>query len=370
MHGEDALGDVTGAVRAETGLTPDLVPAWDAVMAGNGYYHSSDWLSRTQAGGVYYVHAGTAAGLGAAASIHLPARSHNALMLPSERLREASAVGPEDLRHRRWLEVDVDEAVFVFGRSLAPSAVGFARDAACDRTAFLDGCLSAAEDLAVEHGRPALVALGVPRGGALHDDLDRRGFYGVPGLAHYRLPTAGLSGFEDYLGRLSSGRRSSIRRERRGIAALSYDEGLLAPEHAELFAPLLATTAAKYGPGEDLAAVAQRLRAQAGSAPRCRYVAAYDRHDDRCVGVILFFTWGDVVYATEVGVAADQPTVYFELTYYRLVEIACRERHLAIDYSVGSGSTKVSRGCVETPTVTTFRAVTRSGMPVGGRRQG
>jgi hypothetical protein len=360
MHGKDALGDageVTDSVHAETELPPDLVPAWDAVMAGNGYYHSSQWLSRTRAGGVYYVHVGTAAVLSATATIHLPARSRNALMLPSERLREAAAGEPDDLRPRRWLEVDVDEAVFVFGRSLAPSAVGFAPDPACDRSSFLDGCLAAAGNLAREHGRPALVALGVPRGGALHEYLDRRGFYGVPGLAHYRLSTAGLSSFEDYLGRLSSNRRSSIRRERRSLAALSFEEGILAPEHAELFAPLLATTATKYGPGENLAGVAQRLRDTAKAAPQCRYVAAYDPHHDCCVGVILFFTWADVVYATEVGVAADQPTVYFELTYYRLVEIACRERHTAIDYSVGSGSTKVSRGCVETPTVTMFRAV-------------
>jgi predicted N-acyltransferase len=152
--------------------------------------------------------------------------------------------------------------------------------------------------------------------------------------------------FEGYLAQFTSHRRVSARKEieafdRAGISVAVHDADVLGPRLAELEL----RWRAKYGRAADLddtVAGYESLRENIGDA--LRVVVA--SRDDEPIGFVVFLEDPDAWWARFGGFDySDKKTyLYFNLAFYRPVQLAIERGVGAIGYSMGSYEAKHTRG--------------------------
>lgn len=157
------------------------------------------------------------------------------------------------------------------------------------------------------------------------------------------------TGFSDYLGQLSSGRRAAIRAERKRFAAAGYGvSGRPLSASVDDIARLGVETIKKYGSALDVETARRMTAAQAEVLDDVSVVWTCTLAD-RAVGVALLMDHDDTSYLrmagfdyAKVGDAAE----YFELAFYRPIERAYSLGMTNVSLGVSSYQAKTLRGAV------------------------
>lgn len=217
--------------------------------------------------------------------------------------------------------------------------------------AAVAGLLAGAEDLARDLGLRSITFLYTdPQDTLLRELLVGSGYAEFGPTHHVAVLTVKGSSFADYLSGFGKRRRDSIRWERRKIAEagvrIAVEE--LTEELGEQMRPLEAQLFKRYGHRDYPAQVMRYLH---GSVARdyqgdTRVITA--RSEGVLRGYASFIQCEDVLYSRDTGYdyewKKDLP-LYFEVLFYSAIELAMRSGIREICYSVGSESTKASRGC-------------------------
>ncbi|MBV1850726.1 GNAT family N-acetyltransferase [Catellatospora tritici] len=254
-------------------------------------------------------------------------------------------------------EVGGDPATLLPSLALGGRHIGHTRvlhdgtDPAGDTRLLLD----AAADLARESG---CVSLALPyldeTDHGLESALAARGWRSCVVGRYHRLAVP-ADGFSGWLAGLTSKRRNSVAAERRRVAAAGVRiarttvaglPDLVAA--ARLEAGLLG----RYGiewPVERAASILSLVGGQFGDD--AIVLAAYA--GDALVGFTLVLAYGDQWYARQAGFdysfqRTHRAPLYFELCYYRMLELAADAGIRTIHYGLGSEDAKMWRGCVST----------------------
>jgi hypothetical protein len=155
--------------------------------------------------------------------------------------------------------------------------------------------------------------------------------------------------FEGYLRRLTAGRRSAVRKERRRFA----ENGLILerceiPPVIDVVSELQAQLQRKHGHDYDPAAQRRAFEAIV------EFLAEYARlfavlKDGRIGGFCLYYLYEDVAYPKMVGFDEDflgrGSFAYFNATYYTLIEDAAIQGLKRIEFGSHAYDIKLTRGC-------------------------
>jgi predicted N-acyltransferase len=167
----------------------------------------------------------------------------------------------------------------------------------------------------------------------------------------YHWENRGYRGFDDFLAALSHGKRKSIRKERRDVAAqgievVALSGDALKPEHWDKFFEFYhATSDRKWGSPYLTRDFFTRLHATMAD----RVVLMMARKDERWVAGALNLVGGDTIYGRNWGSYGDFRFLHFETCYYRAIDVAI-ERGLARVEAGAQGEHKVQRGYLPEPT--------------------
>ncbi len=164
----------------------------------------------------------------------------------------------------------------------------------------------------------------------------------------YHWLNAGYPTFDDFLGALSSGRRKTIRRERREavadleIHALTGDD--LREEHWDaFFAFYMDTGARKWGRPY----LNRLFFSLLGERMADRVLLLLARRSGRWIAGALNLIGGDCLYGRNWGCIEDVPFLHFELCYYQAIEWAI-DHGLARVEAGAQGQHKIARGYLPT----------------------
>jgi predicted N-acyltransferase len=165
----------------------------------------------------------------------------------------------------------------------------------------------------------------------------------------YWWTNAGYRTFDDFLGALSSGRRKTIRRERREAQAeveiVALTGGDLREEHWDaFFAFYMDTGSRKWGRPYLNRAFFSLL----GERMADRVLLILARRNSRWIAGALNLIGGDALYGRNWGALEDVPFLHFELCYYQAIEHAIA-RGLARVEAGAQGEHKIARGYLPSP---------------------
>lgn len=150
----------------------------------------------------------------------------------------------------------------------------------------------------------------------------------------YHWLNAGYSNFEDFLAALSSGRRKTIRRERREAAAdldiVRLTGSDLTEEHWDAFFGFYMDTGSRKWGAPYLN---RRFFALLGERMADRVLLVMARRRGRWIAGALNLIGGDCLYGRNWGCVEEVPFLHFELCYYQ-----------AIDHAIGAGLARVEAG--------------------------
>jgi predicted N-acyltransferase len=150
----------------------------------------------------------------------------------------------------------------------------------------------------------------------------------------YHWYNAGYGSFDDFLAQLSSGRRKTIRRERRdaraGLEILGLTGSDLREEHWDAFFRFYQDTGARKWGSPYLN---RRFFSLIGERMPERILLLMARRGGRWIAGALNFIGGDCLYGRNWGAVEDVPFLHFELCYYS-----------AIDYAIAHGLARVEAG--------------------------
>lgn len=170
----------------------------------------------------------------------------------------------------------------------------------------------------------------------------------------YHWENRGYASFDDFLGTLRSGKRKSIRKERREVAesgvrlhTLTGDE--LKPEHWDAFHRFYMETADRKWGGGYLNRAFFRLLGET-MADRVALVMCEDKGE--WVAGALNLIGGDALYGRNWGSDGSYRFLHFEACYYRALDFAI-ERGLKRVEAGAQGEHKIQRGYLP---VTTYSA--------------
>lgn len=154
----------------------------------------------------------------------------------------------------------------------------------------------------------------------------------------------GYKTFDDFLGDLSSGRRKSIRRERReaqdGLDIRILTGADIRPEHWDaFFAFYMDTGARKWGQPY----LTRDFFTRIGQTMAERIVLVLAFEDGQPVAGALNFLGTDTLYGRQWGTLVDKPFLHFELCYYQAIQFAI-ERGLSRVEAGAQGEHKLARG--------------------------
>jgi predicted N-acyltransferase len=145
----------------------------------------------------------------------------------------------------------------------------------------------------------------------------------------------GYASFEDFLGRLSSRKRKSIRKERRaalegGIEIRTLVGSEITAAHWDAFHRFyLATVDRKWGDAYLTREFFELLPQRLGD----RIVLVVAERDGRTIAAALNLRGTDTLYGRNWGADGDYPFLHFEACYYR-----------AIDFAIAHGLARVEAG--------------------------
>ncbi len=205
------------------------------------------------------------------------------------------------------------------------------------RTALLDSALTLA-------GRFGASTLGVN-----FPTEDEWRFMGDRGMLlrqnqQYHWFNAGYASFDDFLAALSSGRRKTIRRERReaaaGIDIVRLTGADLTEEHWDAFlAFYMDTGSRKWGQPY----LNRRFFSLLGERMADKVLLIMARRGGTWIAGALNLIGGDCLYGRNWGCVEDVPFLHFELCYYQAIESAI-ELGLARVEAGAQGPHKIARG--------------------------
>jgi predicted N-acyltransferase len=160
----------------------------------------------------------------------------------------------------------------------------------------------------------------------------------------YHWLNAGYRTFDDFLTALSSGRRKTIRRERRDAAAgleiVRLSGADLREEHWDaFFAFYMDTGARKWGTPY----LNRRFFSLLGERMGSQVLLVLARRDGRWIAGALNLIGPDCLYGRNWGCLEDVPFLHFELCYYQAIEFAI-ETGLARVEAGAQGQHKIARG--------------------------
>lgn len=214
------------------------------------------------------------------------------------------------------------------------------------RGAAQDGLLAAAVGLC-----------GKTRASSLHITFPHRAEwerFGQAGLLlrqdqQYHWSNLGYATFEDFLGALSSGRRKTIRRERRdaqaGLEILALTGADLREEHWDaFFAFYLDTGGRKWGRPY----LNRRFFSLLGERLSERVLLIMAKRGGRWIAGALNLMGDDALFGRNWGCIEDVPFLHFELCYYRAIEEAI-QRGLTRVEAGAQGQHKIARGYLPAP---------------------
>ena len=150
----------------------------------------------------------------------------------------------------------------------------------------------------------------------------------------YHWLNAGYATFDDFLGALSSGRRKTIRRERRdataGLQIVRLTGRDLTEDHWDaFFAFYMDTGSRKWGQPY----LNRRFFSLLGERMADRVLLIMARRGERWIAGALNLIGADCLYGRNWGCLEDVPFLHFELCYYQ-----------AIEHAIGAGLARVEAG--------------------------
>jgi len=159
----------------------------------------------------------------------------------------------------------------------------------------------------------------------------------------------GYRDFEDFLSALSSGRRKTIRRERReaqsGLEILRLTGDDLTEAHWDaFFAFYMDTGSRKWGRPY----LTRRFFSLLGERMADRVLLVMARRGGRFIAGALNLIGDDCLFGRNWGCVEEAPFLHFELCYYQAIEWAI-ERGLARVEAGAQGEHKIARGYLPTP---------------------
>jgi predicted N-acyltransferase len=165
----------------------------------------------------------------------------------------------------------------------------------------------------------------------------------------YHWVNHGYGAFEDFLSALSSGRRKTIRRERRDAQAGLEIVCLTGPELTEehwdaFFAFYMDTGSRKWGRPY----LNRRFFSLLQERMADRVLLVMARRGGRWIAGALNLIGGDCLYGRNWGCLEDVPFLHFELCYYQAIEWAIG-RGLARVEAGAQGQHKIARGYLPAP---------------------
>ena len=165
----------------------------------------------------------------------------------------------------------------------------------------------------------------------------------------YHWENAGYADFDAFLAALSSGRRKTIRRERRDAQAaveiLPLTGADLTEEHWDAFHGFYMDTGSRKWGRPYLNRLFFSLL---GERMADRVLLVMARREGRWVAGALNLIGGDCLYGRNWGCVEDIPFLHFELCYYQAIEWAIG-RGLARVEAGAQGQHKIARGYLPSP---------------------
>jgi len=165
----------------------------------------------------------------------------------------------------------------------------------------------------------------------------------------YHWHNANYSSFDDFLAALSSGRRKTIRRERRDALAQVEVVGLtgadLTEDHWDAFFRFYMDTGARKWGRPYLNRLFFSLL---GERMADRVLLLMARRNGRWIAGALNLIGADCLFGRNWGCVEDVPFLHFELCYYQAIEHAIR-LGLARVEAGAQGQHKIARGYLPTP---------------------
>ena len=159
----------------------------------------------------------------------------------------------------------------------------------------------------------------------------------------------GYASFEDFLAALSSGRRKTIRRERRdaqaGLEILALTGSDIGEEHWDAFFGFYMDTGGRKWGRPYLNRLFFSL---IGERMADKILLIMARRDDRWIAGALNLIGADALYGRNWGCVEDVPFLHFELCYYRAIEEAIA-RGLKRVEAGAQGQHKIARGYLPSP---------------------
>jgi predicted N-acyltransferase len=160
----------------------------------------------------------------------------------------------------------------------------------------------------------------------------------------YHWLNAGYASFDDFLGALSSGRRKTIRRERRdavaGLEVLALTGADLTEEHWDAFYQFYMDTGARKWGRPYLNRLFFSLL---GERMADRVLLILARRGGQWIAGALNLIGGDCLFGRNWGCVEDVPFLHFELCYYQAIEWAI-DHGLARVEAGAQGQHKIARG--------------------------
>ncbi len=173
--------------------------------------------------------------------------------------------------------------------------------------------------------------------------LGRRGLLQRQNQQYHWL-NASYGCFEDFLASLSSGRRKTIRRERREAAAgmeiTRLTGAQLAEEHWDAFFQFYMDTGSrKWGQPY----LNRRFFSLLGERMADRVLLVMAKRGGRWIAGALNFIGSDCLFGRNWGCLVDVPFLHFELCYYQAIEWAIEHRFARVEAGA-QGQHKIARG--------------------------
>ena len=165
----------------------------------------------------------------------------------------------------------------------------------------------------------------------------------------YHWHNAGFQTFDDFLAALSSGRRKTIRRERRdagvGLEILALSGTEITEEHWDAFFGFYMDTGSrKWGRPY----LNRRFFSLLGERMADRVLLILARRGGRWIAGALNLIGDDCLYGRNWGCVEDVPFLHFELCYYQAIEQAIA-RGLPRVEAGAQGEHKIARGYLPAP---------------------
>ena len=184
----------------------------------------------------------------------------------------------------------------------------------------------------------------IPENEPLENNNDKNGWIRREGL-QFHWHNRGYDDFADFLDRLTSRKRKSLRRERKAIA----DSGVrfqclrgadISPRHWDAFyAFYLATIEKKWGGAH----LTRAFFAEIGETMADSILLIMAERDGDIIAGAINFIGSDTLYGRNWGCVVDVPFLHFETCYYQAIDYAI-ENGLGTVEAGAQGPHKVQRG--------------------------